>query len=159
MGIFIYASTATGKSTCGKKYKNVIDMESTVYKYLNEKGNDETRKSNPDRIPNPSWPQNYFQALEEIKNKYDYILISDDICDEFLHKNNYEYWQVYPQIDLKQEYLQRCKQRGNNDEFIYWYDKQWDAWYNQCKNDKFASRHIELSSGQHLEDVLPNLVK
>ena len=38
MGIFIYAFTATGKSTLAKKYKNVIDMESVNYKYLNEKG-------------------------------------------------------------------------------------------------------------------------
>lgn len=35
MGIFKYAFTATGKSTISKKYSNVIDMESTKYKYLN----------------------------------------------------------------------------------------------------------------------------
>ena len=34
MGIFIYAFTATGKSTVTKKYSNVIDMESTLYKYI-----------------------------------------------------------------------------------------------------------------------------
>ena len=29
MGIFVYAFTATGKSTVSRKYKNIIDMEST----------------------------------------------------------------------------------------------------------------------------------
>ena len=53
MGIFVYASTATGKSTCGKKYKNVIDMESTVYKYLNNEYEKEEAKGKLDRILNP----------------------------------------------------------------------------------------------------------
>ena len=30
-------------------------------------------------------------------------------------------------------------------------------WILNCKNDKFASKHIELKSNQYLEDVLPNL--
>lgn len=34
MGIFVYAFTATGKSSVEKKYGNVVDMESTLYKYL-----------------------------------------------------------------------------------------------------------------------------
>ena len=157
MGIFIYASTATGKTTCAKKYKNVIDMESTSFKYLNEKGNNEARKSLPNRVLNPLWPNNYFEELEKVKDKFDYILISDDICDEYLHSNNYEYWQVYPALNLKDEFLLRCKQRGNNQKFINYYNENWKNWYYQCKNDKFAKKHIELTSGQYLEDVLPRL--
>ena len=92
MGIFVYASTATGKSTCGKKYKNVIDMESTIYKYLNNSEEKEAIKGNKDRKLNPDWPSNYFKKLEEVKDKYDYILISDEVCNVFLLKNNYEYF-------------------------------------------------------------------
>ena len=158
MGIFIYAFTATGKSTLAKKHKNIIDMESVGYKYLNEKINSEERKSSSDRIPNPQWPQNYFEALEKVKDKYDYILISDDICDSYLQKNNYEYWQVYPNINLKQEYINRCKKRGNNEIFISNLSKNWDNWCKQCKNDKNATKHIELQKGQYLEDIL-NFIK
>ncbi len=154
MGIFIYAFTATGKSTLAKKYKNIIDMESVDYKYLNEKRNNEERKSSSDRILNPQWPQNYFEALEKVKDKYDYILISDDICDSYLQKNNYEYWQIYPNINLKQDYLNRCKKRGNNKIFISNLNKNWDNWCKQCKSDKNATKHIELQKGQYLEDVL-----
>ena len=154
MGIFIYAFTATGKSTLAKKYKNIIDMESVNYKYLNEKRNCEERKSSFDRILNPQWPQNYFEALEKVKDKYDYILISDDICDSYLQKNNYEYWQVYPNVNLKQEYLNRCKKRGNNEIFISNLNKNWDNWCKQCKKDKHATKHIELQKGQYLEDIL-----
>ncbi len=155
MGIFIYAFTATGKTELNKKYKNVIDMESTKYKYLNYEEKEENKST--DRIINKEWPNNYYMALEEVKDKYDYILISDIICNNYLHKNNYEYWWIYPNIDLKEEYLKRCRDRGNNKEFIDWYSKLWNQWIKDCLNDKNATRHIELKSKQYLEDVLPNL--
>lgn len=154
MGIFIYAFTATGKTELSKKYKNVIDMESTKYKYIGKVN--EINKSTPRKI-NKEWPNNYYKALEEVKNKYDYILISDVICNDYLHKNNYEYWWIYPNIELKEEYLKRCRNRGNNKEFIDWYSKLWDKWINDCINDIKATRHIELKSKQYLEDVIPKL--
>ena len=158
MGVFIYAFTATGKSTVAKNYKNVIDMESTLYKYLGSHTEDESLKSTPRPI-NEKWPHNYFEALKEVKDKYDYILISDEICNNFLWDNHFEYWWVYPNRNLKNEYIERCKKRGNNEEFIYWYSKLWDQWITDCENDLMATKHIELKSGQYLEDVLPNLKK
>jgi len=155
MGIFIVAFTATGKSSLAKKYKNVIDMESTLYKYT-DGFNDESKKSTNREI-NKEWPNNYFKALERVKDKYDYILVADEIVNDFLVENNYEYWVVYPDISLKEEYLNRCKSRGNNDEFIYWYRELWDEWINMSKRDLYAIKHIELKSNQYLEDVLPNL--
>ena len=60
MGVFIYAFTATGKSSVARKYKNVIDMESTLYKYLGNYKEDELSKGTPRPI-NKQWPQNYFR--------------------------------------------------------------------------------------------------
>ena len=104
MGIFIYAFSATGKSTVAKKYSNVIDMESTLYKYLGVFQEDESLKSTEREI-NQQWPENYFNKLMEVNDKYDYILISYDICNEFLKENNFEYWIVYPKKELKEEYM------------------------------------------------------
>lgn len=156
MGIFIFAFTATGKSTVAKKYKNVIDMESTIYKYNNTNARDESLKSTV-REFNKEWPDNYFRALKEVKDKYDYIMVADEICNDFLINNNFKYWYVYPQRKLKDEYLDRCKKRGNNDDFIYWYSKLWDEWIDKCEEDNYASKKIELKSNEYLEDVLPNL--
>ena len=156
MGIFIFAFTATGKSTVARKYKNVIDMESTRYKYLDNNVEDESLKSTKRKI-NKEWPSNYFKALKKVKDEYDYILIADEICNDFLINNKYDYWYVYPKRELKQEYLDRCKKRGNNEEFIYWYSKLWDEWIDKCIEDKYASKKIELDSNEYLSDVLPNL--
>jgi len=156
MGVFIYCYTATGKSTLGKKYANVIDMESTRYKYDEQSENEQSKGTK--RTINAHYPNNYFKALSDVKDKYDYILISDSICNEWLFKNNIEYWQVYPNKSLKEEYLLRMKNRGNNQDFINYQSKLWDEWIEGCINDKNASRHIVLKSGQFLEDVIPNLI-
>ena len=157
MGIFVFAFTATGKSTVARKYGNVIDMESTQYKYTDNNAEDESLKSTARNI-NKEWPDNYFKALEKVKDKYDYILIADEICNNFLIDKKYNYWYVYQKKELKQEYLDIFKKRGNNEEFIYWYSKLWDEWIDKCKKDKYASKKVELNSNEYLEDVLPNLV-
>lgn len=156
MGVFVYCYTATGKSTVGRKYSNVIDMESTLFKYVNTKAENEQDKGTIREI-DKDYPANYFDALMSVKDKYDYILISDSICNEWLKKYGFPYWQVYPSIELKDEYLQRMKERGNNADFINYQEKLWEIWVNGCKNDKHAEKHIELKSGQHVEDVLPGL--
>ena len=155
MGVFIYCYTATGKSTLGRKFANVVDMESTRYKYGEQIENEQ--KKGTKRVVNPDYPNNYFKALEAVKDLYDYILISDSICNEWLSQNNTEYWQVYPEIDLKEEYLLRMKNRGNNQAFIDYQSYMWDEWIEGCQNDPNAARHIVLKTGQYLEDVLPNL--
>ena len=156
MGVFVYCYTATGKSTLGKKYSNVIDMESTLYKYLDSSTEKETDKGKV-RERNPEFPKNYFKALDDVKDKYDYILISDNICDSWLTENKIEYWQVYPNVNLKEEYLERMKKRGNPKEFIEYQGKLWNEWVDGCAKDKNAKKHIELKAGQYLENVLPNL--
>lgn len=75
MGIFVYAFTATGKSTVAKKYSNVIDMESTLYKYIGISNEDESMKSTIREV-NKEWPENYLKALIQVKDKYDYKAIS-----------------------------------------------------------------------------------
>ena len=158
MGIFVYAFTATGKSTLAKKYKNVIDMESTLYKYICD-CEDEKSKGSDDRVLNPNWPQNYFEALEKVKDSYDYILISDNICDSWLRQNKIVYYQVYPNENLLHEYVERVRSRGNSEVFVNYLIINWKDWIDGCKNDKFASKIIELKQGQYLQDVLANLVE
>ena len=114
MGIFVFAFTATGKSNVAKKYKNVIDMESTLYKYIGNDLEDESLKSTS-RFLNEEWPENYFKALKEVKDKYDYILVADEICNDFILNNGYEYWYVYPRRELKEDVQQfLCRDLNNN---------------------------------------------
>lgn len=152
MGIFIYCFTATGKSSLSKKYSNVIDMESTRYKYGESVENEKLKGTKREQVTD--WPNNYFEALSEVKDRYDIILISNYICTPWLLKNGYKYWQIYPDVILKEEYRLRMKNRGNNEDFIYYQMLMWDKWLHDCSIDKNCSKHIVLKSGEFVEDGL-----
>lgn len=109
MGKIISAFAGVGKSYVGKKYKNVLDLESTYYKWL-EDGvanlTEEQRKGNKNRVLNPQWPQNYIEKIVEEKDNYDIVLIqlsdprlkNEQIFEYFNKKWFYqlrEIWYIY----------------------------------------------------------------
>ena len=71
MGKIVAAFAGVGKSYVGSKYPNVLDLESTYFKWL-ENGianlTEEERKGRKDRVLNPLWPQNYIDEILKQKN-------------------------------------------------------------------------------------------
>jgi hypothetical protein len=59
---------------------------------------------------------------------------------------------VYPNRDIKDEYIQRYKDRGNNDAFVDLLDKNWDNWMDEMDNQEGCYK-VKLNSGQYLTDV------
>ncbi len=119
----------------------------------------EQSKATEDRIPDPEWPDNYFRALAEVKDKYDYILISDDICNSWLWENNIKYWQICPDLSLRDEYCARFVARGNNPTFVSQQMQVWDEWIQTCSHDLRAEKIFILKSNEYVEDVINNKVK
>lgn len=76
MGILIAGFATCGKSVLGKKYKNVIDLESSSYKHVCSDDNltVEERKGTKRNI-NDKWPQNYYDAIMIAINNYDIVLV------------------------------------------------------------------------------------
>lgn len=64
--MIISAFPGCGKTILGIKYKNVIDLESSLYKYFFDanitKREIEARKATP-REKNPEYPKNYVKAI------------------------------------------------------------------------------------------------
>jgi hypothetical protein len=60
---------------------------------------------------------------------------------------------VYPERDIKDEYIQRYKDRGNNDAFVDLLNKNWDNWMDEM-DDQEGCQKVTLSSGQYLADVI-----
>ena len=83
----------------------------------------------------------------------DVILVSShkDVRDALV-ENGIFFDLVYPEIGLKEEYLERYEGRGSNKDFIDLLDKMWDTWVTECENQE-GCNHIVLGSGMFLEDA------
>lgn len=75
MGIIISGFATCGKSILGKKYKNVIDLESSPFKNIMRTDLSVEEQKGTKRDTNPLWPQNYYDAIRDAVKKYDIVLV------------------------------------------------------------------------------------
>lgn len=143
------------KTTLAKKYSNVIDLESSIYKRDNsgmENVPVEARKWTV-RKENINWPQNYLNAIENAKSTHDVILvwIHPDVLDIY-DKNNIVYSLCYPNKESLQFYKKRYIGRWNNQKYIdkvLWsYDRRYDEFWDNI------NQKIILNWDETLEDYL-----
>lgn len=117
--------------------KNVLDSDSSTFDKRN-------------------FPENYIEHIERnIQNpSVDKILVSShkDVRDALV-KKGIPYVLVYPDRNIKDEYIQRYKDRGNNDAFVDLLTKNWDNWMDEMEDQKGCHK-VKLGSGQYLTDVI-----
>ena len=69
-----------------------------------------------------------------------------------LVKESIEIVLVYPKKELKQEYIQRYKQRGSPDSFINLISENWENWIDELENQEFCE-HKQLESNQFMYSI------
>lgn len=100
------------------------------------------------------FPQNYIEHIKKNIGKADIILISShDVVRNALVKEKLDFVLVFPDISLKDEYLQRYKDRGSDENFIKLLDKNWEGWITELQNRE-GCKKIILKSGQYISDVM-----
>ncbi len=101
------------------------------------------------------FPENYIEHIKQkISEGYARVFISShkDVR-EALVLNNLPFVLIYPAKELKEEYIERYKQRGNNEKFIQLLSDNWDNWIDECKSQT-GCYHIELKSNQFVANVV-----
>jgi hypothetical protein len=112
--------------------------------------------SDSSKFDKRKFPENYIQHIE--KN------IQDPDVDKILvssHKNvrdalvarGINFVLAYPDSSLKDEYIQRYKDRGNNDAFVKLLKNNWDSWMKEMESQEGCYK-VKLKSGQYLTDVI-----
>lgn len=110
--------------------------------------------SDSSKFDKSKFPDNYIQHIKKNIDKVDIILISShDMVREALVNEGLEFILVFPDYNLKEEYIKRFKKRGSTEEFIKLVSKNWHSWIKQLYGQK-GCKHIILKSGQYLSDVL-----
>lgn len=151
--MIVSAFAGVGKTTLAQMYKeDVIDLESGNFKWLDNDGT-ENLKGNK-KIPNPKYPINYLEAIKKANSQYKVVLISQhDVIRKCLDAVKLDYIVVYPEIGLKEEFIERYKLRDNNDNFINLISSKWENWIsdlNLIQNHK----KIVINKGQYLSDFV-----
>lgn len=98
-------------------------------------------------VRNPGFPQNYIEHIKDNIGKVDIIMISShDVVRNALKENNVPYIIVYPDASQKEIYINRYRQRGNDDKFIEFISSNWSKFISDIGQDNYPS-HYRLPKG------------
>lgn len=142
--IIISGFPGVGKSTLMEKYNdlNILDSDASKFAWV-EKG-----------VRDLSFPQNYIEYIKANIQTTDVILVSShESVRSCFKENNISYYLVYPFEYLMKEYINRYKNRGNDNIFIANIKNNWDSFMKEMDDDDYPLK-IRLTEGQYLSDVL-----
>ena len=133
----ISAFPGVGKSYLFKTNKNKVILDSDSSKFDKK-----------------HFPDNYIQHIKKNIGKADIICISShkEVRDTLV-ENQLFFTLVYPERSLKKEYVERYKERGNDDNFVKLLEKNWGSWMDELENQK-GCKHVRLKSGEYLSDKI-----
>lgn len=155
-GIIIAGFATCGKSVLGRKYSNVIDLESSNYKYHNNNLKNisvEARKGIKKEI-NREWPDNYYKAIKEAVRVYDIVLVQlKPEHFDYFDKNDIKYSIAYPNINSWEDVRKKCIDRGNNENFIRRLKEVFIPYYEDSLQRNYKNLYI-INKNETLESVL-----
>ena len=128
-----------------KKTKLVLGFPGvgkTIY-YTQNKNRIKVLDSDSSTFPKEGFPSNYMNHILSNIGKYDIIFISTHEVvrmalkklDIFSNDKVDEVYLVYPDISLKDVYLERYKARGNDEKFIKILDVMFENWIDELENE------------------------
>jgi hypothetical protein len=118
------------------------------------KGDKQILDSDSSKFDKSHFPQNYIEHIKSNIGEADMILVSShkEVRDALVD-NAIEFTLVYPNKDIKDEYIQRYVDRGNEEKFVNLLKNNWSNWIPELEQQS-GCKKIELNSGQYLSDVL-----
>lgn len=144
----IWGFPGVGKSFLGDGRK-VIDADSVAFQFRVEDVWKLHGSGNRNATYNDEYPKNY---IDYVKNAdADVVLIN---CHLSLLKEFEDVEVVYPVKDLKQEYLDRYRRRGDNESFIKQMDENFDQMINLIEQLPGIKKHPVKEKEIYLSDVL-----
>lgn len=119
---------------CGDK---ILDSDSSLFSWIyDENGNKMDQR-------NPEFPSNYMQHIKKHLDTEDIIFVSSHKTVRDALKNaGIPYYLIYPRKDMKDEWMQRFRNRGNDESFIEFQDKHWYEFINDMENETFPTKIV-----------------
>ena len=132
-----------GKSHLGKRSDNeivVLDLESSDFKGENR------------------W-EDYKNEIKNQIGKVDVLFVSSHKeTRKILSELGLNFYLVYPDRSLKDEYLRRYAERGSSQEFIEMMDKNFDLFIDSIENEEVRCAKIKLTGENEYLDSFLNFM-
>lgn len=144
----ISAFPACGKTYVFKNFKDkvILDSDSSKFSWVIVANN---------KVRHPDFPENYINHIKENIGKVDYILVSShEEVRRALEKAGIDFYLVYPDKSLKEEWIGRCFLRGSGEGFCQLIADNWDNWIDGLEEDSKKHKSIKLINGEHLSNVI-----
>lgn len=107
-------------------------------------------------FPKDNFPANYISHIQGLLRDFPKCVImvsSHDNVREALREAGIAYTLVYPQRELKGDFLERYEGRGSPEAFVSMMDAKWNDFIDSCEADTTPSKHV-LSEGENLVDKI-----
>lgn len=134
---------------CGDK---ILDSDSSQFSWVKDENDINTDVRNPD------FPNNYIQHIKDHLESEDIIFVSShDIVRKALEDNRIDYYLVYPEKELLDEWIYRMKNRGNNEKFINFITSNWSKFIDDMDAEIFPTK-VRLYSGINMDAITVTLI-
>lgn len=112
--------------------------------------------SDSSKFDKSDFPRNYIEHIKSNIGKVDIIMVSShkEVRDALVEMG-IDFTLVYPKREIKEEYIKRYQERGNDDNFIKLLQSKWDEWMDELEHQSNCKK-IELKEGQYLSDIITN---
>ena len=132
----ISAFPACGKSYCFRNHQDIytmLDSDSSEFSWVKDENGNNTK------VRNPEFPSNYIKHIKENIGKVDVIFVSShEVVRKALYDNGIKVIIVYPNKDLKEEWIRRFKERSNDEGFINFISNNWDNFIDDIENEDYG---------------------
>lgn len=127
--------------------------------FNNEKSEKKILDSDSSLFDKNNFPENYLKHITENIGKADLIMISShkEVRDA-LTNANLDFLLVFPDISLKDEFINRYRERGSSEKFIEFLSKNWERFILELEHQKKCTK-LKLQTGENLSDVLSEFIE
>ena len=149
--LIVLGFPAVGKSFFTKNNKSFkcIDLDSSDFSWIKDDNGNNTKERNPE------FPTNYVKHIRENETKYNIIFVSThEVVREAISKEDFNMLAVIPLVFERVCWLQRMRDRGDNERFVKLIDSNWDKWLGEIYEwiDNYEIPNIALRENQFLSD-------
>ena len=121
------------------------------------KGDKKILDSDSSTFDKSQFPENYINHIKSNIGDVDIILVSShkEVRDA-LQNQGINFSLVYPSRVIKDEYIQRYIDRGNDGKFVELLKNNWENWMTELEEQTGCNK-VELKEGEYLSDIITKL--